>query len=92
MQLFELITDLFSYLSTTLKENNMKNLGFGLLALFMVSLGSVTATTLSTDATTSISCDKEKCSKKKKKKKCKNKDKESCKGKEKGTESSTETK
>ncbi len=69
----------------------MKNLGFGLLALFIVSIGSVTAATLSSDAiTTSISCDKEgdKCCKKKKK--CKKKDKESCKGKKEAKETSAE--
>ena len=73
----------------------MKNLGFGLLALFIVSIGSVTAATISSDiSTSSISCDKEgdKCSKKKKKKKCKDKDKESCKGKEKDTPTVEETK
>ena len=79
----------------TLKYINMKNLGFGLLCLFIISIGGVTAATLSSESvTTSISCDKEgeKCckKKKKKKKKCK-KDKEACKGKSEGT-STEETK
>ena len=65
----------------------MKNLGISLLALFIVSIGSISAAPLlkSSDLT-SISCDGDKCCKKKKKKKCKDKDKEACKGKEKATE------